>query len=138
LLDAYLGMPYTDRSHPAAVRQRQNDEKTLQEIAGWKARVKGNKPAVSLAAFTGEYANELYGTITVKPVGDNLNIKFNSHSQLEATLEYMDNDEWLMTYNNFAFGIFPTKFKMAGNKVASVEIKMSDFIEFDPYTFTKK
>ncbi|MBV9989541.1 MAG: serine hydrolase [Chitinophagaceae bacterium] len=138
LLDAYLGVPYTNRNQPSLDRQRQGDAKTLQEIAGWKARIKGGKPALPLSAFAGEYDNELYGSISVKPIDDRLQIRFNSHSQLAADLQYMDNDEWLMTYNNIAFGIFPVRFKTEGNKVVSVEIKMSDFVEFDPYLFTKK
>ena len=50
----------------------------------------------------------------------------------------MDNGEWMMTYDNIAFGIFATKFKTEQNKVVSVDIKASDFVEYDPYTFTKK
>ena len=53
-------------------------------------------------------------------------------------MQYMDNDEWLITYNHPAYGIFPIKFKIRDNKVESVDIKVNDFIEFDPYTFTKK
>jgi hypothetical protein len=50
----------------------------------------------------------------------------------------MDNDEWLITYSHPAFGIFPIKFKIQNNQVESVDIKVNDFIEFDPYTFTKE
>jgi hypothetical protein len=80
----------------------------------------------------------LYGTIAISTVNDDLKIKFNGHANLIAKLQYMDNDEWLITYNQPAFGIFPIKFKTEGNKVSSVDIKVNDFIEFDPYTFTKK
>jgi hypothetical protein len=55
-----------------------------------------------------------------------------------AKLQYMDNEEWLMAYNNIAFGIFATKFKTANGKVISVEIKVNDFVEYDAYTFIKK
>ena len=30
-------------------------------------------------------------------------------------MQYMDNDEWLITYNHPAFGIFPIKFKIWDN-----------------------
>jgi hypothetical protein len=53
-------------------------------------------------------------------------------------VQYLDNDEWLITYNNPAFGIFPLKFKTENNKVVSVDVKCNDFIEFDAYTFMKK
>jgi CubicO group peptidase (beta-lactamase class C family) len=138
LLDAYLGMPYIDRSRQLLTGFLQGEEKTRREIDALKARVKDGRPSLPLSAYTGDYTNELYGSITVKSVGDDLQIKFNSHSELTANLQYMDNGEWLMTYNNIAFGIFATKFKMADGKVASVEIKASDFVEYDSYLFTKK
>jgi hypothetical protein len=50
----------------------------------------------------------------------------------------MDNDEWLLTYSNIAFGIVKTKFELKNNKVLSVDIKASDFVEYDAYTFTKE
>jgi hypothetical protein len=50
----------------------------------------------------------------------------------------MDNDEWLLTYSNIAFGIFPLKFKTESDKVISMDVKVNDFLEYDPYTFVKK
>jgi CubicO group peptidase (beta-lactamase class C family) len=138
LLDSYLGMPYVNRDQPALARQQAADDKVLKDIAGWRARVKGSRPQLPLSAFSGDYNNELYGSITVKPSGNNLQIKFNSHRQLTAELEYMDNGEWLMTYNNIAFGIFPVKFVTNGNRVSSVDIRANDFVEEDAYTFVKK
>jgi len=50
----------------------------------------------------------------------------------------MDNDEWLVTFSNPAFGISTTKFKTENNKVTGLDIKVADFIEYDAYSFTKK
>ena len=50
----------------------------------------------------------------------------------------MDNDEWLLTYSNVAFGIFPLKFKTENDKVISTDVKVNDFLEYDPYTFVKE
>jgi CubicO group peptidase (beta-lactamase class C family) len=138
ILDAYLGVPYTDRSKQFITGFLQGEEKSKKELDALKARVKGDHSSLQLAAYTGDYTNELYGSITIKSVGDGLQIKFNSHSELTATLQYMDHEEWLMTYNNTAFGIFPTKFKISDGKVMSVDIKASDFVEYDAYLFTKK
>ncbi|NCI46355.1 serine hydrolase [Sediminibacterium soli] len=138
LMDAYLGMPYTDRSRQQLGNHRKEMDSSVNEINAWKARVKGNTPPLPLAAFTGNYENELYGSITVSKKGDGLNIKFNSHRSLEASLQYMDNGEWLMRYNHIAFGIFATRFMLANGKVESVSIKASDFVEYAPYIFTKK
>jgi CubicO group peptidase (beta-lactamase class C family) len=138
ILDAYLGVPYINRSAQMLPGQIQQTTSTIKNTNAFKARVKGNKPTLPLTSFTGDYANDVYGTITIKAVGDDLQIIFNGHNNLNASLQYMDNDEWLMTYNNPAFGIFATKFKMEQGKVLSVDIKANDFIEYDPYVFTKK
>ena len=90
-----------------------------------------------LINYSGTYDNELYGFISIVPDGEDLKIKFLGHKNLVAKLQYMDNDEWLMTYNNPAFGIFPIKFKTEFGRVSSVDIKMNDFIEYDAYTFIK-
>jgi hypothetical protein len=138
ILDAYMNRPYVNLSKKLLDNFLKGHEETLSKIDSLKARVKGNKPALPLNAYTGIYENQLYGTITVSAENNDLKIKFNSHANLIGTVQYMDSDEWLITYNHPAFGIFPIKFKTEGNKVQSVEIKVNDFIEFDPYTFTKK
>jgi CubicO group peptidase (beta-lactamase class C family) len=138
ILDAYMNRPYVNLSKMILGNFLQEHQQKLGKIDSLKARVKGNKPVLPLNAYTGTYENELYGTITISVDDNDLKIKFNSHANLVAKVQYMDNDEWLITYNHPAFGIFPLKFKTEGNKVASVDIKVNDFIEFDPYTFTKQ
>jgi hypothetical protein len=44
----------------------------------------------------------------------------------------------MTTYSPIAYGIFASKFKVENGKVISVEIKVNDFIEYDPYVFEKK
>jgi len=67
----------------------------------------------------------------------NLFLHFSHTQNLTATLQYMDNDEWLLNYSNLAFGIFPLKFKTTNGKL-SMDVKVNDFTEFDPYTFEKE
>lgn len=138
LLDAYLGVPYKNRSKMAINDFNEAHEEQLKKIDSLKARVKQNKPSLPVTAYTGVYRNELMGEVVVTTNQNNLLIKFPNHNHLTATLQYMDNDEWLLTYNNPAFGIFPIKFKTANGKVISTEIKVNDFIEYDPYLFTKE
>jgi CubicO group peptidase (beta-lactamase class C family) len=138
ILDAYLVVKYTNRSQQALSPFLKDEQKTIDKTKALQARVKGVKPAIPLSAFCGMYVNELYGPLTISADGNNLHIKFENHADLAAKLEYMDNDEWLITYNNAAFGIFPLKFKTEGGKVVSVVVKASDFVEYDPYTFIKQ
>jgi CubicO group peptidase (beta-lactamase class C family) len=138
ILDAYLGVPYVNRSLQQLHGFKDDMKKQVDEIAAWQARVKGNKPALILTAYAGEYNNELYGKLTITQRNDKLFLKFHSHNNLTATMQYMDNDEWLLKYDNIEYGIFSTKFKTDKTKVASVEIKANEFVEIDPYTFIKK
>jgi CubicO group peptidase (beta-lactamase class C family) len=138
ILDAYLGVPYINRSKAILHGFNQEHEQNLDSINTMKARVKGNKPSLPLQSYTGTYSNQLFGKIQISASGNDLKITFPNHRNLTATLQYMDNGQWLMTYGNPAFGIFPLTFKTEGNKVISTDIKVNDFLEYDPYTFVKQ
>jgi CubicO group peptidase (beta-lactamase class C family) len=138
ILDAYLDVPYANRSKQQITRHLKDNQEQQNEINEWKARIKNKKPKLPLSAYEGVYENQLYGTINVVKEDNKLKIKFNSHRNLTATLQYMDNDEWMISYAPIMYGIFKTKFAIDSDKVKSLEIKVSDFIEYDPYTFTKK
>jgi len=138
ILDAYMNVPYVNRSKMFLADFVKGHTQNVQKINAYKARVKNNTAPLPLNNYTGDYENGLYGSITIAQDKNNLKINFATHQNLTATLQYMDNDEWLLTYSNPAFGIFPLKFKTEGNKILSVDIKVNDFIEYDPYTFVKK
>jgi len=140
VLNAYLNEPYKNLSKerlPSFLKEQ--DEKN-KKITAWNARLKTAKqPPLKLYDYEGTYKNDLYGAITLASQDDNsLTIKFKNHPSLKATLRYMDHDEWLLTYNNMAYGIFSTHFKIQKRKIVSFDLKVSDFIEYDPYTFTKE
>jgi CubicO group peptidase (beta-lactamase class C family) len=138
LLDAYLGVPYVNRSQQQLPGFKKEMEEQLQNISAWKARVKGTKPQLPLSAYAGKYTNELYGSLSIRQTGNRLQVAFSTKPDLSATLDYMDNGEWLMQYNNIEYGIFSISFEIAGNKVKSVTTKQNEFVEYDPYTFTKQ
>jgi CubicO group peptidase (beta-lactamase class C family) len=138
ILDAYLGVTYVNRSLQQLPGFRKNMEEQLTEIAGWKASVKGKKPELPLSAYTGVYNNELYGTIAIKQAGNKLVIEFNTHPNLNATLEYMDTGEWLMQYNNIEYGIFAVRFEISSGKVKAITTKQNEFVEMDGYRFSKQ
>lgn len=138
VLDAYLGVPYVNRSLQQLGGFRASMKAQLQEIAGWKARVKGNKPPLPLSAYTGTFTNNLNGDITITTSGSGLRINFATKPDLWATLDYLDNGEWLLQYNNIEYGIFTTRFGISGNMVKSITTKQNEFVEYDPYVFIKK
>jgi CubicO group peptidase (beta-lactamase class C family) len=138
ILDAYLGVNYVNRSSGFYNFFKPQFDAQVQKVKAMQARVKGLKPATDLKNYVGEYDNELYGPIDITQDKKDLLIRFNNTRNLTAKLQYMDNDEWLLTYSNPAFGIFPLKFKMDNGKVVSTDVKVNDFLEYDPYTFLKK
>jgi CubicO group peptidase (beta-lactamase class C family) len=137
IMDAYLGVAYKDRSASALPAFNKEMKTQLDEIAGWRSRVKGAKPPLSLIAYDGTYRNELYGTIEVSAKGNGLLITFSNHPNLTATLTYLDKEDWLMEYSNIEYGIFSTTFSAANGVVNTLKIPMNPFVEIDPYIFTK-
>ncbi len=138
ILDAYLEVPYSNRSKQQLGKHLADNQEQLNKIEEWKARVVNNKTKLPLTAYEGIYENKLYGTMEITANEKYLKAKFNSHNNLTANLFYMDKNEWLISYSPFSYGVFSTKFIFENNKVKSIDIKVSDFIEYDAYTFLKK
>jgi hypothetical protein len=137
VLDAFLEVPFVNRSEQQLAGFKKGMEEQVKEIENWKQKVKGNKPTLPITAYTGSYTNALYGLINITASDQQLLIKFATKPDLSATLDYMDNGEWLMQYNNIEYGIFTVKFDIAGNKIRSITTKQNEFVEYDPYTFLK-
>ncbi|MBK8850035.1 MAG: serine hydrolase [Saprospiraceae bacterium] len=139
LLDAYTGLTtYVNRSEQFWPGQDEGMKTQLAEIAAFKARVKNYKDhPVDLNKYKGKYVNKLYGGIELSVVNGGLDIQFSQHPDLEGRLEYMGNDEWMLSYNNIEYGIYATRFDLKKGKPKSLRIKVNDFIEYDEYIFEK-
>lgn len=138
VLDSYLGVPYTDRSKFQWGFFTQGKKDMDDSVALYKARVeKKNTPAVKMDDYTGTYVNQLYGKITITKNGDNLLCRFQRHPLLIGYMDYMDNNEFRVTYSNIGYGVYPAKFTLKNGKPNTVEIKANDFVESDSYLFTR-
>ena len=139
ILDAYLNQPYVNRSEKSLPGQLKNIAEAKKEITDFEKRVGKAKPELPISAYAGNYKNEIYGPLSINELKNKtLEITFLNHKTLKATCQYMDKGEWLMRYNNIAYGIFATKFQIDGSSVKSVSIKANDFVEYDPYVFVKE
>jgi CubicO group peptidase (beta-lactamase class C family) len=138
IIDAYLGVPYVNRSEQQLPGFRREVSRQLEEIKTWEANAASTPPPADLEAYAGEYQHELYGTLTITAKNGKLYLAFHSHPNLTATMQFMGKDEWLLRYDNIEYGIFSTKFNLNKGKVTAVVIKANEFVEADPYTFTKK
>jgi CubicO group peptidase (beta-lactamase class C family) len=139
LLDAYLGMPYVDRSRQLYNLSHPGDLEAAKEIAALNARVaKKAKSVLSLKAYTGTYQHPLYGPMSVEAKGKQLLARFPLHPALTATLDYMDGTSFRTTYSNAAYGIFPANFTAENGQVKTMELRVNSGLEQDPYLFTKQ
>lgn len=138
ILDAYLGVPYINRSKQYLSNFTKAREKELADINSWKdsAALRITPPA-PLSAFSGEYENELYGKLTISIKDHYLKLKFHSHKNLTASLKYMGNNRWLLEYDNIEYGILPVSFSFEKNKPTAIDLKANDFIDYSWYRFQK-
>ena len=138
ILDAYLGVPYVNRSKQDLMYFLAGRMFDFNKRISWSERVgKLNKPELALSAYTGVYSNLLYGQIRIREEKNHLIIHFETKPDLSATLDYMNNGEWLMKYNNILYGLFQVSFELSGSKVKSLTTKQNPFVEYDPYVFVK-
>jgi CubicO group peptidase (beta-lactamase class C family) len=140
LLDAYLGMPYQDRSRQLWQRVAPGYAETLAEVQKLAARVdKGRKTKLELPlkSYAGQYTHPVYGPITIEAKGKQLLISFSRHPELRATLDYMDGQQFRATYSNLTYGIYPATFTTEGGQVKSVELRVNEGIDQDPYLFVR-
>ena len=138
LLDAYLGVSYADRSKFQWGFFEQGKKKLDEELSALQEKVnKKNLPEIKPENFTGDYFNTVYGKITITKSGNMLICRFQHHPDLIGYMEYMDNNEYRLTYSNIGYGIYPAKFSIKDGKVIVVEIKANDFVESDAYIFVK-
>lgn len=138
ILDAYLDVAYTDRSRFQLGFFERGKKEADETQAAYKNRAdKKNSPEISLDEFTGNYYNTVYGKITVSKSGKMLICRFEHHPDLIGYMDYMDNNEFRMTYSNIGYGIVPAKFTVKEGKAVSIEISVNDFVESDAYLFVK-
>lgn len=138
ILDAYMSVPYTDRSNYVWGFFTQGKKAADAELEKLQERVaKKNSPPLRLENFTGSYSNTLYGKIIISTDGNRLVIHFEHHPGLTGYLDYMDNDQFRLTYSNAGYGILPASFDIREGKIISITIRVNDFLEMDPYLFVK-
>ncbi|MDU0370560.1 serine hydrolase [Hymenobacter endophyticus] len=139
LLDSYLGVPYVDRSAQGLQRKQQAEATKTDPTKELAARVgQKNKLPLPLKAYVGDYENPLFGRISISQKGKQLLITMPNHPGLTATLDYMDGQEFRATYSDLVFGVMPAKFVVDGNAVKTVELRVNDYVEYDPYVFNKR
>jgi CubicO group peptidase (beta-lactamase class C family) len=138
VMDAYFGKPYRNYSsiYLASYRMQFNAEqkkdKQLKDSAALHL-----KSELPLQSYTGNYFNDVYGNMSVVFENGELKMKFSHHPDMYAKLESLGGNRFYATFTDpeFSKAVFP--FHIENGKVKSVTVKVADFVEYNPYEFTK-
>lgn len=138
VFDAYLGLPYKDYNPKALTAWQQDNEDEAARLAKEREQIAKNVPLeLPLNAYSGTYLSNLYGKMEAKVENNKLVLSFEHHPDCVGNLESKGGNEFLATYTNTTWGIYPVIFETKDKKVVSAKIKVNDFIEYDPYIFEK-
>ena len=139
IMEAYFKMKFSNYSDTylgffkANYSSQQATDKKLKDTVAM------NQPtALPLKQYTGKYTNELYGSMTVNLGQHNeLEMHFEHHPYMFAKLQVLGGNRFYVTFTDPTFGkaIFP--FNVENGKVTGVKVKVADFVEYNPYDFTK-
>lgn len=139
IIDSYLRMPYRNYSTMFYEFRKEEISQMKEFISKENALAKTlPQPELPLTMYSGTYLNSIYGQIEIKLEENLLNIYFEHHPFLKATLTSRGGNSFLCTYNHPGWGIKVIEFVVQDGKVNSVTIKINDMIDFMPYEFIKK
>jgi CubicO group peptidase (beta-lactamase class C family) len=139
IMDAYFDKPYRNYSRMYLISYYQMFDGGQKKDKMLKDSVALNlKTDLPLTAYTGNYFNDVYGNMSVVQEGGELKMKFSHHPNMYAKLESLGSNRFYATFTDpeFSKAIFP--FHVENGKVKSVTVKVADFVEYNPYEFTKK
>ncbi len=138
VMDAYLGLPFVNRSAFMLEQFNAGEKEALDSIKVWKAMAGKQVPPKNPESYTGNYHNQLYGKIFITIKGKSLEVSFEHHPNLMGNLKYLWGDEWLIEFNNIEYGIHKVKFRVNASEQMEFDLKVNDFVEYGVYTFTKQ
>jgi CubicO group peptidase (beta-lactamase class C family) len=140
IMDAYFKLPYRNYSQAylnffkSKQANDQQVDKALKDTVAMK-----HPTALPLKAYTGKYANELYGDMTITIGGelDQLQLRFEHHPKMFATAQPLGGNRFYVVFSDPELGkaVFP--FTFSGGKITGIRVKVADFIERNAYDFKK-
>ena len=139
IMDAYFGKPYRNYSNVYLNSYRSQSASEQKKDQGLKDSVAMHlKTELSISAYEGNYFNDVYGNMNVVSENGELKMKFSHHPNMYAKLESLGGNRFYATFTDpeFSKSVFP--FHVENGKVTSVTVKVADFVEYNPYEFTKK
>ena len=139
ILDAYLNLPYRNYSKTYLGFQKANNQRDEVKMKAMRDTIAMNpKTDLSLQSYTGKYMHDVYGWMNIALDKGKLIATFEHHKGRYAELEPLGGSRFLATFNDPLYGANVWPFKIEGNKVNSVTVRVADFVEFTPYEFIKQ
>jgi len=139
IIDAYIKKPFSDYSGKYLTHFKNQQETERLKDKKLHDTIAMNRPPQLLPSqYTGKYVNDLYGSMTVTQGANNdLEMRFEHHPKMFARLQPLGGNRFYVTFSDPVLGkaVFP--FKVENGKVTGVRVKVADFVEYDPYDFTK-
>lgn len=139
IMDAYLGLPYRNYSKVYLnfyKNQQKNDAAADKKLKDSVAMM--NKSSLPLAAYTGNYSNDVYGKMKVVLEENELRMRFEHHPSMYAKLNALGGDRFYCAFTDPEFGTAVFPFAVENGKVKAVTVKVADFVEYTSYEFVKK
>jgi CubicO group peptidase (beta-lactamase class C family) len=143
ITDYYMGLPFRDYNYlqydKYAIAEKATTDAIMKERLKCAAAMKTQQPsALKFEDYTGVYTHDIYGEVTIRRVNDRLKMYFSKHPNLMGHLESQGNHQFLCFYSNKILGIHSIPFQMTNGKITGFTLKVNDFVETEPYQFTKK
>jgi hypothetical protein len=136
--DAFLGITFENYHEKALANTKEKRAKEKEQLDALKAIIKeGHKPSIPLESFTGKYSHPVYGLIELKKEGNKLKIYFSRHDNLTVELSHIKDNNFLGVYSNPVFGTEEFQFKVRGDEVAGMVLRVADFVEMTEYEFER-
>lgn len=139
IMDAYFKMQYRNYSETylSYFKKSASDEQaTLKRLRDSVAL--NPPPAQPAGNYTGRYYNDLYGNLTITHGENNdLEMRLEHHPKMFVKLQPLSGNRFFATFSDPIYGrtVFP--FTVQNGRIASVRVKVADFVESDPYEFRK-
>jgi CubicO group peptidase (beta-lactamase class C family) len=115
----------------------ENHEEEKTEIAALKKTAAAYRaPAGAYVKVAGVYANKVYGQIAIEAKDNHAEVSFEFHPQYKARIRFLTPTTMILEYSDATLGTKEIAYTEKGPD-STIEIKVTDFIDPDPYLFTK-
>lgn len=139
VIDALMGFHDRDWRAVFLEDQRQAAERAAKARRKLEeTRPAGTRPSLPLSAYTGTYANPIYGPLTVAEEGGQLVIHLSAHPHAAGPLAHWHTDTFFCrwTYSSLEESFIPFTIGLDG-QVECLKIKVAEFVDPLEYEFRR-